>query len=76
MSQSRMDLSGLMHVVWNWDGTIGILTGCQLDGQEVRVHIFSSLDVIQIGSVADPASYPVGTRGILNLTLNGNYNEI
>jgi NAD(P)-dependent dehydrogenase (short-subunit alcohol dehydrogenase family) len=26
--------------------------------------------------VADPASYPVGTRGILNLTLNGNYNEI
>jgi hypothetical protein len=60
-----------MRVVENclsWDSVVGIATGYGLDDRGVGVRVpvrsrISLLHVIQTGSGAHPASYPMGTGG-------------
>jgi hypothetical protein len=52
----------------SWDTTVSIVTGYRLDDQQIRVWVpvgleFSLFYVIQAGSGAHPASYPIGTGG-------------
>jgi hypothetical protein len=54
----------------NLDGTVGIATGYGLEGRGVGVRVpaearFSFLHVVQTGSGAHSASYPVGTGSSL-----------
>jgi hypothetical protein len=54
--------------VLNRDRTVGIATGHGLDNQGFGVRVpvgqeFSLLHVVQTGSEANPASYPMGTGG-------------
>jgi hypothetical protein len=52
----------------SWDSAVGIATGYGLDGRGVGVRVpvgqdFCLFRVIQTGSGAHPASYPIGTGG-------------
>jgi hypothetical protein len=53
----------------NRDSAVGIATGCGLDdwGIGVRVPVgqeFSHFHIVQTGTRAHPASYPMGTGGL------------
>jgi hypothetical protein len=58
----------MARIFWSRDSAVGKATGYVLDdgGVGVRVPVgsrFSLLHVVQTGSGAHPASYPMGTRG-------------
>jgi hypothetical protein len=57
-----------MLVSRNWGSTVGIVPGYGLDSQGVGVRVpveskIFLLCVVQTGSKAHPASYPMDTRG-------------
>jgi hypothetical protein len=58
----------LLYMFVGWDCVVGIATGYGLDDRGVRVRVPVGsrtflLHVVQTGSEAHPASYPMGTGG-------------
>jgi hypothetical protein len=49
---------------WSQDSSVGIATGWKVEFRfPARAKYFSPFHIVQTGSGAHPASYPVGTRG-------------
>jgi hypothetical protein len=63
MDCSALNLFTVSVVLGTWDSVVGIVTGYRLEFESRWGQKFLLLYVVQTGSGAHPASYPMGTEG-------------